>query len=221
MDRKGVICLLVLSILGASIARSQEYTYDWEHPAEPGTVSVRLEHLSEYGHTYGQLVRAFNGPDYRVETLVFDAESLLPIRAEMQYEVQGLPAKKMAWFQRNALQMEWQMPELMGGEVVRSEVALPENTYALQCLPLLLQKKAESTAKWRLNLINPLAQQSDEDVEEYELKWLRRENGVEFYQIRSLDSGAQWQVGLNDDPAYPLFYADCVFTDLKGTLELR
>lgn len=221
MSRRCLVGLLVSFMVYVSMAAGQEYTFDWKHPSESGTVKVRLEHFTEYGHSYSRLSREFVGPIHRTEILVFDTKSLLPIRAEMLYQIRGLTAKKTASFHRNALLMEWRKPELMGGEIEQRELALPENTYALQCLPLLLQENAGSTTDWQLNLVNPLARNVDETVGLYEIHRVEAENGISVYNVHSVGTGVSWQIRLDGTRAYPLLSASCVFTDLGGTLVLK
>ena len=106
-----------------------------------GTLYESLHLEDRYGLSVFVLTRRFEGDVYEQETVEFEAESFIPIRAIRIQKVRGMNVETEIQFQSTRALITVREPELLGGKTSTTILEIPREAITLQQLPYALRTK--------------------------------------------------------------------------------
>lgn len=161
-----------------------------------GTLYESLHLEDRYGLGVYTLSRRFEGDVYELETIEFEAESFIPIRAVRVQKVRGMNVETEIQFQSTRAVITVREPELLGGKTTTTMLDIPRDAITLQQLPYALRTKSLTPGdQYDFEVIPLFGQKQEALTAKASVKHVDEESGLATVDI-AMD-GETWTVSLS------------------------
>ncbi|MCB2199162.1 hypothetical protein KQI63_07130 [bacterium] len=224
----------ILFCLGPLMAQAFPPSYDFSrlpedetgqfslrYPAEDksaGTLYESLHLEDRYGLSVYVLTRRFEGDLFELETIEFEAESFIPIRATRVQKVRGMNVETEIQFQSTRAVITVREPELLGGKTSTTMIDIPRESITLQQVPYALRTKPLRRGEsYRFTVLPMFGPTRDTEVLVAVVEHGISESGTPSEAVLQCSLGSErWQVRIGLTGKRPLLESGRSFSGSNG-----